>query len=80
MDHPMHQHVNPAMVLGIRGGDPDYSALYAAIPAWKDTVIVPKMGSATLLMPVMDYSGMAMIHCHILEHEDTGMLGIWNIE
>jgi FtsP/CotA-like multicopper oxidase with cupredoxin domain len=31
-------------------------------------------------MPVMDYSGMAMIHCHILEHEDTGMLGIWNIE
>jgi FtsP/CotA-like multicopper oxidase with cupredoxin domain len=80
MDHPMHQHVNAAMVLGIRGGDPDYSALYAGIPAWKDTVIVPKMGSATLLMPVLDYTGMAMMHCHILEHEDTGMLGIWNIE
>ena len=22
---------------------------------------------------------MAMFHCHILEHEDIGMMGMWNI-
>lgn len=80
MDHPLHQHVNPEQVLGIWGGDPVYASLYTTAPAWKDTIIVPKMGRAVLLMSVTDYTGMAMMHCHILEHEDIGMLGIWNIE
>ncbi len=35
--------------------------------------------SVTLLVPNMDYIGMAMFHCHILEHEDIGMLGLWDI-
>ena len=32
-----------------------------------------------MLVPVMDYAGMAMFHCHILEHEDIGMMGMWHI-
>ncbi len=79
MDHPFHQHVNPAQVLAVNGGDSGYASLYASVPAWKDTVLVPKWGSVTLLVPVMDYTGMAMFHCHILEHEDIGMMGIWHI-
>ncbi len=75
MDHPFHQHTNAAQVLSIVGGD----SLYATIPAWKDCVNIPKGGSATLLVPIMDYSGMAMFHCHILEHEDIGMMGMWDI-
>ena len=27
----------------------------------------------------MDYTGMTMFHCHILEHEDIGMMGMWHI-
>ena len=27
----------------------------------------------------MDYGGMAMFHCHIVEHEDIGMMGMWHI-
>ena len=50
------------------------------IPAWKDTVLVPKGGSVTMVVPVKDFDGMAMFHCHILEHEDIGMMGVWNIE
>jgi FtsP/CotA-like multicopper oxidase with cupredoxin domain len=79
MDHPFHQHTNAAQVVSIRGGDPEYAHLYSTIPAWKDTVNVPPMGSVTLLVPVKDYTGMAMVHCHILEHEDIGMMGHWNI-
>jgi len=79
MDHPFHQHVNSAQVLSITGGDSGYASLYTAIPAWKDVVIVPKSGSVTLLVPVMDWTGMTMFHCHIIEHEDIGMMGVWDI-
>jgi len=41
--------------------------------------MIPKGGSAALLVLVMDYDDMAMFHCHILEHEDIGMMGHWHI-
>jgi FtsP/CotA-like multicopper oxidase with cupredoxin domain len=79
MDHPFHQHVNAAQVLSITGGDAGYAALYSSIPAWKDVVLVPKWGYVRLLVPVLDHKGMAMFHCHILEHEDIGMMGMWHL-
>jgi FtsP/CotA-like multicopper oxidase with cupredoxin domain len=79
MDHPFHQHVNSCQVLSITGGDAGYASLYTKAPAWKDVVIIPKWGNAKILVPVMDYPGMAMFHCHIIEHEDIGMMGIWDI-
>jgi FtsP/CotA-like multicopper oxidase with cupredoxin domain len=78
MDHPFHQHVNAAQILSISGADSSYPP-YTTLPAWKDTVLVPKWGSVTMLVPVMDYTGMTMFHCHILEHEDIGMMGMWHI-
>jgi FtsP/CotA-like multicopper oxidase with cupredoxin domain len=80
MDHPWHQHTNHAQVLSVSGGDAGYAALYTQAPAWKDTVIVPRGGSVTQLVKVSDWRGMAMFHCHIVEHEDIGMLGVWQID
>ncbi len=79
MDHPFHQHVNACQVLSISGGDPAYSSLYTTTTAWKDVVNIPRMGSARILVPVMHYDGMSMFHCHIVEHEDIGMMGMWHI-
>lgn len=79
MDHPFHLHTNPFQVLSVMGGDIDYARLYTATPAMKDTIIVPRCGNVTLLVPIKDYAGTDMFHCHILEHEDTGMMGIWQI-
>jgi FtsP/CotA-like multicopper oxidase with cupredoxin domain len=79
MDHPWHQHVNPAQVLSISGGDAAYAALYTKSPAWKDVVVIPKGGTVRMLVKVADYTGMCMFHCHILEHEDIGMMGIWHL-
>ncbi len=79
MDHPFHQHVNPCQVLSITGGDAAYASFLTRAPAWKDTVIIPKWGSVRMLMPVMHWPGMAMFHCHIIEHEDIGMMGVWDI-
>ncbi|MDH4099677.1 MAG: multicopper oxidase family protein [Nitrospirota bacterium] len=80
MDHPFHQHVNPGLVLSITGGDPDYARLYSTIPGLKDTINVPPGGTVTMLMPIRHYTGTTVFHCHILEHEDIGMVGIWKIE
>jgi len=79
VDHPFHQHMNAAKVLSVTGGYAGYASLYTKIPAWKDVVNIPKGGRATILVPVMDCAGMTMFHCHIVEHEDIGMMGMWHI-
>jgi FtsP/CotA-like multicopper oxidase with cupredoxin domain len=82
MDHPWHQHVNDAQVLAVAGGDSTYAPyaqLYTAVPGYKDTILVPKWGSVTFRMPIRDFTGMTMYHCHILEHEDIGMMGMWHL-
>jgi FtsP/CotA-like multicopper oxidase with cupredoxin domain len=82
MDHPWHQHVNDGQVIAASGGDAvfaGYAKLMTSAPAWKDTIIVPKGGSITLRLPILDYEGMTMCHCHILEHEDIGMMAMWHI-
>ncbi|HSD19356.1 MAG TPA: multicopper oxidase family protein [Anaeromyxobacter sp.] len=82
MDHPWHQHVNDGQVIAASGGDAvfaGYAKLMTLAPAWKDTIIVPKGGSITLRLPILDYEGMTMCHCHILEHEDIGMMAMWHI-
>jgi FtsP/CotA-like multicopper oxidase with cupredoxin domain len=82
MDHPWHQHVNDGQILSISGGDAAlarYAQLYTQCPGFKDTIIVPKWGSVTFRLPIRHFSGMTMYHCHILEHEDVGMMGMWHI-
>ncbi|ABS25806.1 multicopper oxidase family protein [Anaeromyxobacter sp. Fw109-5] len=82
MDHPWHQHVNDGQVVAASGGDAAFAA-YASFltlaPAWKDTIIIPKGGSVTMRLPIRDHTGMTMCHCHILEHEDIGMMAMWHI-
>jgi FtsP/CotA-like multicopper oxidase with cupredoxin domain len=73
INHPFRQHVNPVRVVSTNGGDSAYKNFYTSSPAWKNTVIVPKGGSVILLVPIRDFTGTTMLHCHILEHEDIGM-------
>jgi FtsP/CotA-like multicopper oxidase with cupredoxin domain len=79
MDQPFHLHVNPFQVLSLTGGDQVYATFYTRTPAWKDTVIVPRWGSARILVPVSDFPGTAMFNSHIVEHADLGMMGLWDI-
>jgi len=62
------------------GGDTAYASLYSTIPGLKDTINVPGMnGSVQMLVPVKDFSGPTVFHCHIAEHDDIGMVGIWEL-
>ena len=45
-------------------------------PEWRDTVHVPVGGSVDLIMDFSDpiIRGMSVFHCHLLSHEDKGMM------
>jgi FtsP/CotA-like multicopper oxidase with cupredoxin domain len=45
-------------------------------PVWVDTVNVSYGGSVDLVMDFTDpiIRGMSLFHCHLLSHEDKGMM------
>jgi FtsP/CotA-like multicopper oxidase with cupredoxin domain len=47
---------------------------------WLDTVPVPAAGSVRFRTRFTDFTGRYVMHCHILPHEDTGMMINVNIE
>ncbi len=68
MDHPFHLHVWPMQVLEV-GGQP------VADPVWLDVVNVPAGSRVTVRVAFEDFGGRTVYHCHILDHEDRGMMG-----
>lgn len=71
MDHPFHLHgVQFQVVSRTRHGMTEP----AAYAAWKDTVNVAP-GQTVRIHVVQEYAGLRMYHCHILEHEEAGMMG-----
>jgi FtsP/CotA-like multicopper oxidase with cupredoxin domain len=43
-------------------------------PIWMDTAIVPRNGSITFRSRFLDFTGKFMLHCHMMNHEDLGMM------
>lgn len=71
MDHPMHVHTNAFQRVGADG---------QADPAWLDGVVVPARGRVRIRIRFTDFPGMTVQHCHILDHEDLGMMSTLLIE
>ena len=71
MHHPFHLHTNSFLVTAING-------LPVAMPVWRDTVNVPAYGTVTVKIAFEDFPGPTVLHCHLLEHEDFGMMTIIN--
>jgi FtsP/CotA-like multicopper oxidase with cupredoxin domain len=72
MDHPFHLH-------GFRFQVLDRDDVPEPYRSWKDVVNVPKHQTARFIVRYDDYPGKWMFHCHILEHEDHGMMGILEV-
>jgi FtsP/CotA-like multicopper oxidase with cupredoxin domain len=69
MDHPMHLHVWPMQVVaeaGVRVDD----------VRWLDVVNVPAGSEVTVRIAFREFGGRTVYHCHILDHEDRGMMGV----
>lgn len=71
--HPYHIHVNPFQVYNFGGKAVDP-------PMWKDVVFAQNSNSGTNNTAEMityyapEYPGQFVLHCHILDHEDQGMM------
>jgi len=67
-DHPMHVHTNPMQVISVND---------VPVPfyGYADTVTVPRFGSLVVRTKYTDFAGgPILLHCHILDHEDMGMM------
>jgi len=79
MPHPIHVHNLQFQVLN-RQIDPRFAKFGGDLRAgildagWKDVVLVLPGERVKLLMKFTDYAGLYLYHCHILEHEDLGMM------
>jgi suppressor of ftsI len=70
--HPFHLHVNDFQVVSINGQPYNAASL-------QDTVILPVGGEVVIRIPFMDYPGKFVFHCHILFHEDHGMMAVVDV-
>jgi FtsP/CotA-like multicopper oxidase with cupredoxin domain len=73
MDHPFHLHGFQFQVID-RDGVPE------PFRSWKDTVNVPKHSTVRFIVRLSDFPGKWMYHCHILDHEDHGMMGVLEVK
>lgn len=67
--HPIHMHQDDFWVIEENG--------HPLKPTnQQDTVIVPPQGSIRFRIKYEDFSGEFVYHCHILNHEDHGMMAV----
>lgn len=69
MDHPVHLHVWPMQLIE-QNGQP------LQAPTWQDVVNVPARSKAKVRVAFDTFAGRTVYHCHILDHEDNGMMGV----
>ena len=71
MQHPIHFHGQRFLVLSRNGRANDNLA-------WKDTVLVPA-GETVDILVEMSNPGAWMVHCHIAEHLESGMMFTYHV-
>ena len=67
--HVFHIHVNPFKITKINGRP-------VSTPMWRDTFVLTKNSGDSLTFEInfRDYTGEFVEHCHVLAHEDLGMM------
>lgn len=69
MAHPFHLHGTQFLVVSVHGETPEPS-----LQGDKDTITVQPMQKVRIAVKFRE-KGIYMFRCHILEHEDVGMMG-----
>jgi FtsP/CotA-like multicopper oxidase with cupredoxin domain/peroxiredoxin len=68
--HPFHIHVNPFQVVSYT----DPNGVTTPVNQFRDTLFIPGNASYTIRSRYQDLTGLSVLHCHILDHEDQGMM------
>jgi len=75
--HVLHVHVNPFQIFDVDDDTSDANP-YFQDGDFHDSILLPA-GAATLRMYTDYFVGKAVVHCHLLNHEDFGMMGVYRI-
>lgn len=73
MDHPFHIHGGQFQPIQRERLDATKGAPTKFAPSWKDTINL-RSGESVRFKMRQTHKGVRMLHCHILEHEDAGMM------
>lgn len=71
-EHSFHVHVDHFQLMSINGSPHQGHGL-------QDTVSVPAKGQVVIRIRFNSYTGKTVLHCHILNHEDAGMMAVLEI-
>ncbi len=79
MAHPIHIHLVQFQIIERQmnaAGAANYEGVrYGYVDTgWKDVVMLMPGERARILLKFEDFTGKFVYHCHILEHEDMGMM------
>jgi spore coat protein A len=72
--HPIHIHDIEWQILDRNGQRPPPGE-----DGWKDTFLVPALGSVRVIGKFSDLTGIYVFHCHKLEHEDHAMMAQFEV-
>jgi suppressor of ftsI len=72
-EHSLHLHTNHFQVMSVNGAPAPLGH------AWYETFNVPVRGSVVIRIRFTDFVGKTVLHCHLLNHEDKGMMAVLNI-
>lgn len=85
MPHVMHLHTHEFKIIE-RTIAQGFEAAWAMVKdgyvdeGWKDTFFIMPGESVKFLVRFADFSGLYMYHCHIIEHEDMGMMRYYRVD
>jgi len=76
IDHPFHIHTNPFWLMRIEVPDENGNLInILPEPQWHDVMWIPRNGGRIVFRARFpDFVGKMVNHCHILQHEDNGMM------
>ena len=75
MAHPIHVHGRQFRIVHRSGGNPANTLREGLVDdGWTDTVLVLPNETVRVQITFSRHSGLFLYHCHILEHEDMGMM------
>ena len=69
--HPIHLHGHPLRVLEVDGKSPPREV-------WRDTLLLAPRSRGSVAL-VADNPGRWMLHCHIPEHQEAGMMAVVDV-
>ena len=81
--HPFHIHVNPFQIVKIYNaagkdvaetGEPNDKQYADMEGEWKDTIFIEPNYKVVMRTHYARFDGVFVLHCHILDHEDIGMM------